>query len=106
MIAYFLYFLIQLPFLLIHYKDIRWFFLFKSIVSPIAFFAVMGVIVHQAGGNISGSSVIDSGSLRGSTLVWYYFSNMNSVMGTYATLAGLSLLAPRIFIICADMGRL
>jgi hypothetical protein len=95
MVSYLLYFLIQLPFLMIHYKNIRWFFLFKSIVTPIAMFAIMGVIVQKAGGNISGSTVVNNNGIRGSALVWSFFSNMNSVMGTYATLAGRSLLAPR-----------
>jgi NCS1 family nucleobase:cation symporter-1 len=50
-------------------------------------FAILGVIMHQAGGNFNGSTVTQGAHARGSTLVWSFFSNMNSVIGTYATLA-------------------
>lgn len=47
MISYFIYFLFCLPFHYIPPHQVRWFFTFKSIVTPIAGFAIIGWIVHN-----------------------------------------------------------
>jgi NCS1 family nucleobase:cation symporter-1 len=86
-VAFFLYFLLQLPFLCIPYTKIQYFFGFKSIIAPIIFFAVFGSTLHKAGGTISKSTVITDGTkVHGSALAWAFFSNLNSVLGNYATL--------------------
>jgi NCS1 nucleoside transporter family len=86
-IAFFLYFLLQLPFLCIPYTKIQYFFGFKSIIAPIIFLAVFGSTLHKAGGTISHSTVItESTTVHGSVLAWAFFSNLNSVLGNYATL--------------------
>lgn len=86
-VAFFLYFLLQLPFLCIPYTKIQYFFAFKSIIAPIIFLAVFGSTLHKAGGTISHSKVItDSNTVHGSILAWAFFSNLNSVLGNYATL--------------------
>ena len=96
MCAFVLYFLLQLPFLCIPYTNVQYFFGLKSIIAPIIFLAVFGSTLHKAGGTISHSPVItQSPTVKGSTLVWLFFSNLNSVLGNYATL-GLNI---------ADFGR-
>jgi NCS1 family nucleobase:cation symporter-1 len=86
-IAFFLYFLLQLPFLCIPYTKIQYFFGFKSIIAPIVFLAIFGSTLHKAGGTVSHSTVITEGTtVHGSVLAWAFFSNLNSVLGNYATL--------------------
>lgn len=86
-VAFFLYFLLQLPFLCIPYTKVQYFFGFKSIIAPIIFLAVFGSTLHKAGGTISHSTVITgTPKIHGSMLAWAFFSNLNSVLGNYATL--------------------
>lgn len=86
-VAFFLYFLLQLPFLCIPYTKIQYFFAFKSIIAPIVFLAIFGSTLHKAGGTVSRSTVITDGvHVHGSVLAWAFFSNLNSVLGNYATL--------------------
>lgn len=86
MLGFLLYFLLQLPFLCIPYHRIQYFFAFKSVIAPIVFLAVFGSTLHKAGGTIKGSSILEPSSLGGSALAWAFFSNLNSVLGNYATL--------------------
>lgn len=87
MIGFVLYFLLQLPFLCIPYHKIQYFFGFKSIIAPIIFLAVFGSTLHGAGGTLSNSKIItQSATVQGSALAWAFFSNLNSVLGNYATL--------------------
>jgi len=86
-VAFFLYFLLQIPFLCIPYTKIQYFFGFKSIIAPIIFLAIFGDTLRRAGGTISKSTVITEGvTVHGSVLAWAFFSNLNSVLGNYATL--------------------
>ncbi|KAH7082878.1 permease for cytosine/purines, uracil, thiamine, allantoin-domain-containing protein [Paraphoma chrysanthemicola] len=86
-VAFFLYFLLQLPFLCIPYTKIQYFFGFKSIIAPICFLAIFGDTLRRAGGTISRSTVITEGhTVTGSVLAWSFFANLNSVLGNYATL--------------------
>ncbi|KIV94047.1 hypothetical protein PV10_05204 [Exophiala mesophila] len=87
MIGFFIYFVIQLPFLCIPYTKVQYFFAFKSVIAPIIFFAIFGDTLHRAGGTISNSTVISQGTtIAGSTLAWAFFGNLNGVLGNYATL--------------------
>ncbi|PPJ57400.1 hypothetical protein CBER1_01398 [Cercospora berteroae] len=66
---------------------IQYFFGFKSIIAPIVFFAVFGDTLRRAGGTISNSEVVTKGNtVGGSALAWAFFSNLNGVLGNYATL--------------------
>ena len=49
MICYFIYWVVCLPFHYIPPHQVRWFFTFKSIVSPIAGFAIVGFLVSSTG---------------------------------------------------------
>ncbi|OAL34318.1 hypothetical protein AYO20_06371 [Fonsecaea nubica] len=87
MVAFLLYFLLQLPFLCIPYTKVQYFFAFKSVIAPIIFLAIFGDTLHKAGGTISKSTVITQGTtISGSTLAWAFFGNLNGVLGNYATL--------------------
>ena len=84
MICYFIYFLICLPFHYIPAHQLRWFFTFKSIVSPIAGFAILGWIISTTGG---GSAVFAYGNeYRGSSLGWAFMNGVNAMIGNFATL--------------------
>jgi len=87
MIGFLLYFLLQIPFLCIPYTKVQYFFAFKSVIAPIVFLAIFGDTLRRAGGTISHSTVITEGTkVHGSVLAWAFFSNMNGVLGNYATL--------------------
>jgi len=86
-VAFFLYFLLQIPFLCIPYTKVQYFFGFKSIIAPMIFLAIFGDTLRRAGGTISKSTVITEGvTAHGSALAWAFFANLNSVLGNYATL--------------------
>ncbi|KAF2848131.1 uracil permease-like protein [Plenodomus tracheiphilus IPT5] len=86
-VAFFLYFLLQIPFLCIPYTKIQYFFGFKSVIAPIIFLAIFGDTLRRAGGTVSNSTVITEGvTTHGSALTWAFFANLNSVLGNYATL--------------------
>ena len=84
MICYFLYWLIQFPFLFISPQKIRWLFLAKSIIVPPTWLALLiwamvrvppstGLFAQKAG-------------LSGSGLSWAWLAALNSALGNYATL--------------------
>lgn len=65
----------------------QYFFAFKSFIAPIVFLAVFGDTLRRAGGTINHSEVITQGTtVSGSVLAWAFFSNLNGVLGNYATL--------------------
>jgi nucleobase:cation symporter-1, NCS1 family len=87
MVAFLLYFLLQIPFLCIPYTKVQYFFAFKSVIAPIVFLAIFGDTLHRAGGTISHSVVVTRPTLlHGSALAWAFFSNLNGVLGNYSTL--------------------
>lgn len=84
MISYFIYFLICLPFHYIPPHQVRWFFTFKSIVTPIAGFAIIGWIVHQTGG---GHDIFTQGNeVHGPALGWAMMNGIYAMIGNFATL--------------------
>ncbi|KAH8881719.1 NCS1 nucleoside transporter [Thozetella sp. PMI_491] len=85
MCSYFLFWIIQLPLLLIHPTKLRPIFWVKLIGAPIAAIATMGWCIHQAGG--SGDIWKLSAEKSGSEYAWLWLSCMSSVTGSWATLA-------------------
>ncbi|KAK6440311.1 hypothetical protein LTR95_003458 [Oleoguttula sp. CCFEE 5521] len=85
MISYTLFWLIQLPLLLIHPTRLRWLFIVKLIVAPITAIATMAWCVHKAGS--SGDLFNQTPSVSGSSYAFLWLSCMSSVTGTWATLA-------------------
>ncbi|KIJ54565.1 hypothetical protein M422DRAFT_152716 [Sphaerobolus stellatus SS14] len=84
MISYFLFWIIQLPFLLLRPSKLRWFFLLKAIVAPACGISMMIWAFVRTGG---GPIFEQRSSLSGSDKAWAWLSCMNAVIGNYATLA-------------------
>ncbi|KAH0839036.1 hypothetical protein AYO21_04634 [Fonsecaea monophora] len=85
MISYFLFWIIQLPLLLIPPTKLRWLFIIKLVAAPITALATLGWIVHKAGG--SGAIFSLPETVHGSQRAWLWLSCMSSVTGSWATLA-------------------
>ncbi|KAL6242152.1 hypothetical protein RBB50_011064 [Rhinocladiella similis] len=85
MISYFLFWIIQLPLLLIPPTRLRWLFIIKLVAAPITALATLGWIVHKAGG---GGAIFNlPETVHGSARAWLWLSCMSSVTGSWATLA-------------------
>lgn len=85
MIAYFMFWIIQLPLLLIPPTRLRYLFMVKLIAAPITAIATMAYLVHKAGG--SGALFDLPGTVTGDTRSYLWLSCMSSVTGSWATLA-------------------
>ncbi|KAI4760211.1 uridine permease-like protein Fui1 [Aureobasidium sp. EXF-3400] len=85
MIAYFLFWIIQLPMLLIPPTRLRYLFIVKLIAAPVTAIATLGYMVHKAGG--SGAIFSQPGTVTGDARVYLWLSCMSSVTGVWATLA-------------------
>jgi nucleobase:cation symporter-1, NCS1 family len=85
MIAYFLFWLIQLPLLLIPPTKLRWLFIVKLFAAPITAIATLGWCVHKAGGG--GTLFNVQPQVHGSEYAYLWLSCMSSVTGSWATLA-------------------
>ncbi|GAA6012254.1 hypothetical protein JCM10207_002779 [Rhodosporidiobolus poonsookiae] len=83
MIAYFIYFVVQTGFMMLSPAKLRWLFLAKSIIGPIAGFVCMGWYVSKSGGYLYGGAP----TLTGSKLGWTFMSALNSAVGSYSTLS-------------------
>ncbi|KAH7320408.1 cytosine-purine permease [Rhizoctonia solani] len=83
MMCYFLYWLIQLPFLLVSPHKIRYLFIAKAILAPTTGLAMMVWAFARTGG---GPIFEQSASISGSDLNWAMLSAMNSAIGSCATL--------------------
>jgi len=85
MVSYFLFWIIQLPLLLIPPTRLRYLFIVKLIAAPITALATMGWIVHAAQG--SGDLFNIPATVSGSTRAFLWLSSMSAVTGSWATLA-------------------
>jgi NCS1 family nucleobase:cation symporter-1 len=86
MISFVLFWIIQLPFLYMHPNNLRWLFMVKSVVVPIAFIAILGWALKVTGG--AGGEVYEKkATLEGSAYSWAFLSSLTSVIGNYATLS-------------------
>ncbi|KAF8517332.1 cytosine-purine permease [Gautieria morchelliformis] len=84
MLSYFLFWIIQLPFLLLRPHKLRYLFLAKAIIAPSCGLAMMIWAFVKTGG---GPIFSQQGTLHGSARSWAWLSCMNAVIGNYATLA-------------------
>ncbi|KAI0070432.1 cytosine-purine permease [Panus rudis PR-1116 ss-1] len=85
LMCYFLYWLIQFPFMLISPQRIRWLFLVKAIIVPIAWLAMLiwaFIKVPSSSGFFEQHT-----ALSGSSLSWAWLSALNASLGIYSTLA-------------------
>jgi NCS1 family nucleobase:cation symporter-1 len=84
MICCFIYFLICFLFHWIPPYQVRWFFTIKSIVTPIAGFAIISWILPTAG---SGKEIYKGGNMvQGSALGWQMMNGIYVMVGNFATL--------------------
>ncbi|KAK8017046.1 ncs1 allantoate transporter [Apiospora rasikravindrae] len=86
MVSYFIYWLIQLPLLLIHPTKLRWVLLIKLISGPTAAIATMGWCIRKAGGG-GGDIFALKPTVTGAEYAWLWLSCMSSVTGSWSTLA-------------------
>ncbi|KAK5117169.1 hypothetical protein LTR85_008937 [Meristemomyces frigidus] len=85
MISYFLFWIIQLPLLLIPPTRLRYLFIVKLVAAPVTAIATMGWCIHKAGG---GGALFDAKpTVHGSQYAYLWLSCMSSVTGSWATLA-------------------
>ncbi|OJD11230.1 hypothetical protein AJ78_07957 [Emergomyces pasteurianus Ep9510] len=82
MVGYFIFFVIQFPFLFMHPNDLRWLFMAKSVLVPIAWIAML----IWAFTSTDGSSEIfhQRPSISGSAYSWAFLASLTSVIGSYA----------------------
>ncbi|PVH71156.1 cytosine-purine permease [Cadophora sp. DSE1049] len=84
MICYFIYWIVCLPFHYIPPHQVRWFFTFKSVVTPIAGFAIVGFLVSSTGG---GEAIFSQGNqVHGPKLGWAMMNGIYAMVGNFATL--------------------
>lgn len=90
MISYFIFWIVQLPLLLIPPTKLRYLFAIKLVAAPIAAIALMGWCVHRAGG--SGAIFELAPTVYGQDRAWKWLSCMSSVTGSWGeSLVSLSL---------------
>ena len=85
MVSYFLFWIIQLPLLLIPPTRLRYLFMVKLIAAPVTAIATLGWIVHKAGGG--GELFNLPSTVHGSQKAYLWLSSMSAVTGSWATLA-------------------
>ncbi|OAG04292.1 uracil permease [Paraphaeosphaeria sporulosa] len=85
MISFFLFWLIQVPFLVMHPNNLRWLFMVKSVVVPIAWIAILvwAFVATDGGGHLFD----EKSKIQGSAYSWAFLSSLTSVIGNYATLS-------------------
>ncbi|KAF7588606.1 hypothetical protein BBP40_005466 [Aspergillus hancockii] len=84
MVSYLIFWIVQFPFLCIHPNKVRWLFMAKSIIVPIAWIAILiWAFVAEGGGGLFDQKATVSGSVYS----WLFLANMTSVLGNYATLS-------------------
>ena len=84
MMCYFLFWLLQLPFLFISPQRLRWLFMAKAVTVPPAFLAMMIWAFATTGG---GQIFQQKGALSGAALAWAWLGALNSTLGNFSTLA-------------------
>ncbi|KAL7417227.1 allantoin permease [Mrakia frigida] len=85
MVAYFVFWCIQLPLLMIPPRKMRYLFMFKSFIVIIAAFAMLGWSIKKAGG--SGPIFATASSLTGTKKAWAWVSILNAAISGKTTLA-------------------
>lgn len=83
--SFVIFWLVQLPFLVMHPNRLRWLFMAKSIIVPIAWVVILAwALASTRGTDIFGEQ---KPSVSGSSYSWAFLASMNSVIGNYATLS-------------------
>jgi nucleobase:cation symporter-1, NCS1 family len=85
MVGFVLFWLLQLPFLYMHPNNLRWLFIVKSVIVPIAWIAILiwAFVSTNGGGDIFAQKA----TIHGSAYSWAWLSSLTSVLGNFATLS-------------------
>lgn len=83
--SFVIFWFLQLPFLVMHPNRLRWLFMAKSVIVPIAWVAILAwALASTRGTNIFAEQ---KPSVSGASYSWAFLASMNSVIGNYATLS-------------------
>ncbi|KAL4940458.1 hypothetical protein BDV06DRAFT_213442 [Aspergillus oleicola] len=86
MVAYLVFWIVQFPFLWMSPNQLRWLFLVKSVLVPVAWIVILvWALVTEGGGD--GGIFGQRASVSGSQYSWVWLTSMTSVLGNYATLS-------------------
>lgn len=85
LLCYFIYWLVQFPFMLLSPQKLRWLFFVKTIVVPITWLAM--VIWSFVRVPPSNGLFTEHATITGTQFSWSWLSALNSVLGIYATLS-------------------
>lgn len=85
MLCYILYWLIQFPFMFVSPQKIRWLFVAKGIIVPIAWIAMLIWALVKVPS--LGTLISQHANVSGSNLSWAWLHALNSALGIYSTLA-------------------
>lgn len=80
MVGFLLFWLIQLPFLCMHPDRLRWLFVVKSVLVPIAWIAIL-IWAFVAEKGALGKFNQQAASVNGSKYSWLFLANLTSVLG-------------------------
>ncbi|KAL1591312.1 hypothetical protein SLS60_012095 [Paraconiothyrium brasiliense] len=85
MVSFFLFWLLQVPFLVMHPNNLRWLFMVKSVVVPVAWIAILvwAFVATDGGGDL----FTRKSTIEGRAYSWAFLSSLTSVIGNYATLS-------------------
>jgi NCS1 family nucleobase:cation symporter-1 len=85
LVSFFIFWLISVPFLCMHPNNLRWLFMAKSIIVPIAWIAILIWAFVSTKGD--GDMWDQKPTLSGSAYSWAFLSSMTAVIGNFATLS-------------------
>jgi len=85
MMSYFIFWLIQFPFMFLSPQQIRWLFVAKALIVPPTWIAIFIWAVVKA--PVAESLNQAHSSLSGSQFTWSWIGSMNSALGVWLTLA-------------------
>lgn len=85
MLAFFLYWLIHIPFVFFRPNQLKWLFTLKICTMVPAITGLFIFCMVNTGGNL-GSGVISSGAAIDSKVAWLFFYGLNAAIGANATL--------------------
>ncbi|KAF4501873.1 uracil permease [Fusarium agapanthi] len=85
LLAFFLFWIIEMPFLAVHPRKIKFLFAAESIICPLACIGVFSWCVHYGGG-IRMNSLSSSTEVEGGALGWAMLNGINSCLGVTSAL--------------------
>jgi cytosine/uracil/thiamine/allantoin permease len=84
MISFLIFWLISVPFLCMHPNNLRWLFMAKSTIVPVAWIAILIWAFRSTNG---GEMFDQTATLSGGAYSWAFLSSLTSVIGNFATLS-------------------